>query len=174
MYIRNLQMLSIFLNFDWKSCKNLILSEKWKYFFMPLCLQGLYQLVLLIFFWICNFLKDLFLYLLCEICFGKKNSYNFIFLVVKVTAFVTLWQIQYKKSFFAVMPQYLHQYILWVNRPFYVRRKSPKKILENILKLFNCAMNLVMLWHHSVTTHLACQQTYPVEARGEGGGKTFC
>ena len=133
-------MLSIFLNSDWKSRKNLILSEKWKYIFMPLCLQGLYQLVLLIYFWICNFLKDLFLYLLYEICFGKKNSYNFICLLMKITAFVTLWlvtlwQIQYKKLFFAGMPQYLHQYILWINRPSYVRRKSPKKKLEKYSKI---------------------------------------
>ena len=42
---------------------------------MPLWLQGLYQLVLLIFFSICNFLKDLFLYLLYEICFGKKKKF---------------------------------------------------------------------------------------------------
>ena len=91
MYITNLQMLSIFLNFDWKSCKNLILSEKWKDY-INLCYW--------FFFWIWNVLKDLFLYLLREICFGKKNSYNFIFLVMKVTAFVTLWQIQYKKFFF--------------------------------------------------------------------------
>ena len=105
---------------------------------------------------------------------GKKILiYNFIFLVMKVIAFVTLWQIQYKKLFFAGMPQYLHQYILWVNRPSYVRRKSPKKNWKNILKLFNCTMNLVTLWRHSVTTHLACQQTHPVQARGGGGGKTF-
>ena len=132
MYITNLQMLSIFLNFDWKSCKNLILSEKWKYIFMLLCLQGLYKLVLLIFCLNFNFLKDLFLYLLCETCFGKKNSYNFNFLVMKATAFFTVWQIQYKKFFFAGMPQYLHQYILWVNRPSYVRRKSPKKTIGKI------------------------------------------
>ena len=127
------------------------------------------------FFWICNFLKDLFLYLLCEICFGKKISYNFISLVMKVTAFATLWQIQYKKVFFASMSQYLHQYILRVNRPSYIRRKSQKKKnWKNILKLFNCAMNLVMLWRHILTTHLACQKTYPLQARGGGGGKTFC
>ena len=135
MYITNLQMLSIFLNFDWKYCKNLILSEKWKNIFMLSCLQGLYELVLLIFFWICNFLKDLFLYLLCEICFGKKISYNFISLVMKVTAFATLWQIQYKKFFFASMSQYLHQYILRVNRPSYIRRKSQKKKLEKYSKI---------------------------------------
>ena len=127
-----------------------------------------------IFFWICNFLKDLFLYLLCEICFGKKNSYNFGDEGNSICHAVTN---SVQKVFFGGMPQYLHQCILWVNRPSYVRRKTAKKKKKNwkdILKLFNCAINLVTMWRHSVTTHLACQQTYPVQARGGGGGKTFC
>ena len=109
MCITNLQMLPIFLNFDWKSWKNLILSVKWKYIFMPLCLQGLDQLVLLIFFLNFNFFERSLLIPTMRNFFGEKNPYNFIFLVVKVTAFVTLWlvmlwQIQYKKFFFAVCP----------------------------------------------------------------------
>ena len=45
-----------------------------------------------------------------------------------------------------------------------------EKNWKNILKFFNCAMNLITLWRHSMTT----QQMYPVQARGGGGAKTFC
>ena len=57
---------------------------------MLLWLQGLYQLVLLIFFQFVIFLKISSYTYYMKFVLGKKNSYNFIFLVMKVTAFVTL------------------------------------------------------------------------------------
>ena len=52
---------------------------------------------------------------------------------------------------------------------------------ENHQKKIGKYSKIVQLYHElghavtsHVTTHLACQQTYPVQARGGGGGKTFC
>ena len=59
---------------------------------------------------------------------GKKKFLQFYFFGDEGNSICHAVTNSVQKVFFAGMPQYLHQYISWVNRPSYVRRKSPRKI----------------------------------------------
>ena len=59
--------------------------------------------------------------------FWEKNSLQLYFFGDEGNSICHAVTNSVQNFFFAGMPQYLHQYILWVNRPSYVRRKSPKK-----------------------------------------------
>ena len=71
------QRFLVFLNFAQKSCKNLILSENYKYIFMTLCLQGSYQLMLLIFLKIAIIWKISSFNYCVKFVLGKKMSLYF-------------------------------------------------------------------------------------------------
>lgn len=108
MYITNIPKVPSFFKFCSKIMQKFDTFRKLQIYFHDIMFARIVSAYVIDFCKNCYYLKDLFIYLLCEICFRKKNVLIFL-LTMKVTTFamlrlVTLGQIQYKNFFFQLCP----------------------------------------------------------------------